>query len=323
MASADIASAVGPLLLGTLISWLLMGIYTMQAHAYFMRYADKFWIRSLVITISFLEIAQWIILTADAWYYLVTNWGNLAVYFIIPWPALVLVVLCGISSMIVQSFYAWRIWMISYDAWLLRIAAFVIEGLSLMQGCSAITGAVLVFQRPTEAEIARRHRFFDAWLIGNLATDSLISFCMLWILFKARNSTHWQNSKLMFDKLIVNTVKTGSATTIIAALTLILFDLFRDRNYYGTTFNFLQKLYSISLLANLNARQKSGTSRVEEEPQMNFSDIIIRTSTSTHASSSNQDENQNATYPSLRALQERSFPSGISKTLSSSSRTKS
>ncbi|KAJ7151719.1 hypothetical protein C8R46DRAFT_491289 [Mycena filopes] len=299
----DNLSIVGPMLIGALISWLLMGIYTMQAHTYFMCYHDKIWIRTLVINISLLEITQWIISTVNAWYYL-KNWGDLAQYLIIPWSANALVVLCGIASIGVQSFYAWRIWMISYDVWLLRIAAILIETLSLMQGCSAIAGAALLSQTPTEAEIALHPHFFDVWLIGSLTTDTLISFCMLWILFQARNRTHWETSKLMFNKLIVNTVKTGSATTIVAAVTLVLFDLFRDHNYYGTTFIFLQKMYSISLLVNLNARQRSSSGVEDQEvAEINFSDIVIQTTTSVHTAS--REEDQSASYSAPQTFSSR------------------
>jgi hypothetical protein len=37
----------------------------------------------------------------------------------------------------------------------------------------------------------------------------------------------------MFNKLIVSAVKTGSATSFIAAVTLALFDLFPNANYFG------------------------------------------------------------------------------------------
>jgi len=122
---------------------------------------------------------------------------------------------------------------------------------------------VFVLKNPTEAEVARRHSFFSTWLIGSFATDTLISLCMLVILFKARNTTPWKNSKAMFNKLIVNVVRTGSATSIVAAVTLALFKIFPDVNYYGTPSNFLQKLYAISLLASLNSRRRSSAEVID------------------------------------------------------------
>ncbi|KAJ7605246.1 hypothetical protein DFH06DRAFT_1253022 [Mycena polygramma] len=322
--SEDIASATGPLLIGVLITWYLMGIYTMQAYCYFMHYNDSIFVRGLVITVSVLELAQWIISTSDAWYYLVRSWGNISEYLSVPWEAITLVLLCGISSMIVQSFYAWRIWRIAYDTWPLRLVAILVEGLSLMQGSSAIAAAALLFRNPTNHEIARRRQFFDVWLIGSLVTDTLISLCMLWILLKARNNTPRPSSKIMFDKLIVNTVKTGSATTIIAAATLILFDGFPDRIYYGTTFNFLQKLYAISLLANLNARQRSSDSSAEASLELNFSDIVLQvapsTATESYTSYREQESGHRATSLSFRAIHE-SLRSSVAKRFSSTSRT--
>ncbi|KAJ7671906.1 hypothetical protein B0H17DRAFT_1244460 [Mycena rosella] len=253
-------------------------------------------IRGLVITISALETAQLILSTSEAWYYLIKTWGNFSGFFVVPREAALLVLLCGISSMIVQAFYVWRIWFLSYsyDIWLLRIVAVVAEGVhippqgfpfvqhpsqvSLMQGFSSIGGSVLVLANPTMTEVARCHGFFEAWLIGSFVTDTLISLCMLWILFKARHNTPRQSSKHMLNQLIINTVKTGCATTIVAAVTLALFSGLPHTTYNAATSNFLQKLYSISLLTNLNARQRIN-SGAEVSLELNLSDVIIQTFT--------------------------------------------
>ncbi|KAF7331085.1 hypothetical protein MVEN_02448800 [Mycena venus] len=258
----QIASAAGPLLVGALVTWLLMGIYMKQAYFYFLTYNDRGFIRGLVIVVTILEFVQWILSTMDSWYYLVTIWGNFGGFFIIPWEAAALVLLCGISSMIVQSFYAWQIWTLGHSRFF-NIAAILIEGVSLMQGFTAIAAAAFVLVNPTEGEVARRHVFFSTWLIGSFVTDTLISLCMLYILFRAKNTTPWKKSKVMFNKLIVNTVNTGSATSVVAAVTLALFNIFPNVNYYGTPSNFLQKLYAISLLASLNSRRRSGSDDID------------------------------------------------------------
>ncbi|KAJ6573810.1 hypothetical protein DFH09DRAFT_1151147 [Mycena vulgaris] len=314
----EIASAAGPLLIGVLMTWLLMGVYAMQAHFYFMTYNDPAFICALVMIISALEVAQWILSTLHAWYYLITIWGDFSGFFIVPREALFLVLLCAITSMIVQSFYAWRIWTMAYDAWLLRVIAVFIEGVSLMQGSSAIAAAAFVLMNRTEAEVARRHLFVDNWLIGSLVTDTLISLCMLRILFKARDNTPRESTKQVLNQLIINTVKTGSATTIVAAVTFALFDSLRDRNYYGATFPFLQKLYSISLLTYLNARPRGGASGADESVELNFSDIIIQTTTdatSGGASYTEEAVTRGAHPRSLRVIPDK-FRSSILKTFS-------
>ncbi|KAF7340245.1 hypothetical protein MVEN_01943200 [Mycena venus] len=239
--SGEIASAAGPVFLGVLMTWFLMGVYTMQAHFYFMSYNDPLFVRVLVITVSALEVAQWITSTSNAWYYLVKNWDNVSVYIAVPWQPPALVTLCGITSMIVQGFYAWRIWTIGHNAWLLRLVAVLVGGVSLMQGFSAITAAALVLRNPNTSEVSRRHELFVVWLAGSLTTDTLISLGMLWILFKARVNSPLQSMKVIFNKVIVNTVKTGAATTITVAVNLALFGHAQNHRY-ATTSNYLQKL---------------------------------------------------------------------------------
>ncbi|KAJ7635426.1 hypothetical protein B0H17DRAFT_1107543, partial [Mycena rosella] len=111
----EIASVAGPFLMGVVMTWFLLGVYMMQAHFYFLTYNDGSIIRGLVITISALEVAQLIFSTSNAWYYLIKTWGNFSGFSIVPREATVLVLLCGISSMIVQTFYVWRIWFLSYS----------------------------------------------------------------------------------------------------------------------------------------------------------------------------------------------------------------
>ncbi|KAJ7259645.1 hypothetical protein C8J57DRAFT_1471882 [Mycena rebaudengoi] len=240
--TAQIASFAGPVLIGALVTWLLLGVYLKQTYFYFMNYSDRIIIRGLVVTLTILEIAQLIMCTMYTWTYLITIWGNFSGFVVIPQEAPVLVILCGFSSMIVQGFYAWQVWMITKSDPRFHILVVLILGVSLMQGSAAITAGAFVLVNQTLIEVARRCDVFSTWLIGSFVADTLISSCMLWILFKARNNSPWASSKLMFNKLIVSAVKTGSATSFIAAVTLALFDLFPNANYFGAVYPALQNL---------------------------------------------------------------------------------
>ncbi|KAJ7451070.1 hypothetical protein FB451DRAFT_1284591 [Mycena latifolia] len=321
----QIAYTAGPLFIGVLMTWLLMGVYMMQAHFYFMTYNDPCFIRGLVITISALEITQWILSTSSAWHFLIQSWGNISGYFDLPREAFLSVLLCGISSMIVQTFFAWRIWILAYGNWLLRIAAILIQGSSLMQGCLSIVSVVFFLVNPANVALNRHYKVFEASLIGAMVADTLISLCMLYLLFKARKGAPRPSPKLVLNQLIVDTFKTGCATTIIAVVTFALLKSFRDRGYEGATYIFLQKLYAISLLTNLNARQRTAGG-AEESVELNFSDVIIQTSTETTDAASGVSypehaERRGTPAHSLRAMP-MSIRSSILKTFTPTFRTR-
>ncbi|KAJ7102597.1 hypothetical protein B0H15DRAFT_815312 [Mycena belliarum] len=310
--SAEITSTAGPLLIGALITWLLMGIYIMQAHSYFRTYKDPCSIHLLVLVLTALEFIHWILATCAAWFYLVKAWGDPSGLLSFPKEVLLMVASCGLTSMLVQTFYCWRIWMMAYDNWLLRGAVVLIEGCSLAQGILSMIGSFMVLPDPTIPHFAQHRRIFDAASFGSLVANILISTCMLCIIFRSRNN----GTKLKFNQLICIIVKTGWATSILVATTVALAFNYPSKNYSRAIFDFVQTMYAISVLTNLNAREGQRQPGAEGSIELNLSEIYIQTSIMDADSRvSYNAESMRTPAHSLRAPQ-KSFRSSITKPFS-------
>ncbi|KAL0568096.1 hypothetical protein V5O48_013896 [Marasmius crinis-equi] len=299
--AADTVTAIGPIFIANLINWMLMGTLVMQVYTYYLRFAkDRLWIRLLVAILFTLDVAHTFLLTAHGWFFAVEIWGHPERLDELPWPVQVISLAGGTSrypfsrivvhikmtedhqilvSIMVQIFYAWRIWLLSKTK-LLRVLAVLIVMLALMQGLAAIvSGLVLLIGGPTQENLIRLHPGFSVWLAGSLTTDILITGCMTHILYKARADTRYLNSETMLTRMINNTVQTGAITVICAAVDLALFTKYVNTNYhYVPCVQFLLsssvdpdgkpekrayilgKLYSNSLMLNLNLRKPQNLS---------------------------------------------------------------
>ncbi|KAE9389672.1 hypothetical protein BT96DRAFT_1024963 [Gymnopus androsaceus JB14] len=243
-----------------------MGIITMQFYSYCQQYSnDKILLKCFVTVLFIAEVLHWILVTMDAWYYLVKIWGDFEGFFDLPWQAPVIVLLTGLVSFSVQIFYVYRIWMLGHTK-IIRTVAIIISLISLMQCISAGTASGLALKGGTEEAVANLHTEFQLWLIGSFAADTLIALCMIWILLNAKRQVSFTRTENVLNKVMLNVIKTGTVTSIIAATTLALFVKFPHVNYYGAPANFLEKVYTISLLANLNSRNA-----IRNESHMNES----------------------------------------------------
>ncbi|KAF5366595.1 hypothetical protein D9758_008956 [Tetrapyrgos nigripes] len=262
-----VATSGGPLFVTNAINWLFMGILIQQVFNYQKNFPnDMSYIKLLVAVLFALEIVHWIIVTMDTWYYLIEISGHPEGFFIVPWEAAAIVILTGIVSLIVQSFYIVQIWWISRERFVLPIVA-LIGLISLGQSVMALAGGSRVLKVRTLETVAENRSFFP----GSFVADTLIALTMSWILYMNKKWVWFRKTETLLNRLILNTIRTGCLTSIIAGVTLALFDIFPNLTYYGTPANCLQKLYTLSLVANINGRQAFQSH--EETEAHSFSDI--------------------------------------------------
>ncbi|KAJ7631345.1 hypothetical protein DFH06DRAFT_1224290 [Mycena polygramma] len=253
----DPATAIGPIFLGNALNWMLMGFLLVQVYIYWLNYSrDQFKIKFLVYTICLLDIIQTAFGTHEAWWYSVGNWGVVEALQEGTWTSVLSPILCGIISAMVQIFYAMRIWLLKRST-LPRLLACLIVLLALAQSLTAIIACSLLQTDLTQANLLRLHPAFSFWLAGSFATDILVAASMTWILYSAK-PTHpalaAQNTDGMLNRLIVNTIQTGTVTVLCAGIALALFIKYTDKNYYFALTYVLGKLYSNSFMATLNQR---------------------------------------------------------------------
>nr|VWO95644.1 Non-canonical non-ribosomal peptide synthetase FUB8 (EC (Fusaric acid biosynthesis protein 8) [Ganoderma boninense] len=68
---------IGPILVGALLSWMLLGISTVQLYFYHVSFPnDNRLIQTAVYVIYLLDIFQSIVAASEAWQFLVAGWGR-------------------------------------------------------------------------------------------------------------------------------------------------------------------------------------------------------------------------------------------------------
>ncbi|KAF5355073.1 hypothetical protein D9756_005753 [Leucocoprinus leucothites] len=264
---------IGPTLVGSLISYCLLGISIMQLYLYHLYFPnDQRWIKTLVYTIFALDIFQSAAVAEDCWDSLVSGWGQPEVLLFPNWSFTSLPAVSGIVALTVQSFYAWRIHLLG--KW--KIVPSIVILLS-MASCAAACAISFGFIPPKDIRLLHKPNMMARtyiWLGGAALVDLIISLSMLYLLFGAKQSKFGRIQRVI-NRLIRLTIETGLVTATTASLELILFltlpptngmhllwsvpilyDTLRKYKRYlllNSALN-LCKVYSNALMVSLNSR---------------------------------------------------------------------
>ncbi|KZV70516.1 hypothetical protein PENSPDRAFT_752456 [Peniophora sp. CONT] len=252
-------TTIGSALVGNQLNWFLLGGLSVQMYIYMNNkhsHKDPIWLRALVCSVFVVDLAQTVVGTHYAWYYSVEIWGNpTALLTAIPWSGWMVPILDGFIALLVQSFYAWRIWTLSRSRSLYLAPVALIVLLSLMQFIASMVVTIKEFSNDgSRAALQVVTSSADVWLVGSFANDVIIAACMVTLLYQARTQTVWVQSQGLYDRLIANTVQTGLVTATIAGVDLLLWERYRTKDFYIAPALILGKLYSNSFLSTLNGR---------------------------------------------------------------------
>ncbi|KAL4257139.1 hypothetical protein AB1N83_012001 [Pleurotus pulmonarius] len=148
--------------------------------------------------------------------------------------------LTGFVMLLSQVFFSWRIHQISGTRWI-QIPVCIVRSLWHLQN-----------RRSGPQSISAM------WISSNIACDLAITLSMIWFLRRSKGGATFKPTKTMLAKLLTFTLETGLITTGWMTLQLILqLALFRDDRHfraYTALFYPSGPLYSVWLLATLNAR---------------------------------------------------------------------
>jgi len=156
----------------------------------------------------------------------------------------------GMVALLVQSFFARRVWILSKHSYVLTgavmsfvIAEFVAVFYYAARGASFTTLGDLSTLKALSITVNALAA----------AGDLLIAVILCWILQTSR--TGFSKSDTVITKLIAISINTGLVTSICAILSLLTIVVFPVAFIYITFYFTLGRLYSNSLLATLNARK--------------------------------------------------------------------
>ncbi|KAF8797592.1 hypothetical protein BYT27DRAFT_6934491 [Phlegmacium glaucopus] len=242
---------VGPMLVGSLMSFMLFGISIVQLYLYNIRFpSDKFLIQFSVYMIFLLDVFQSVAVGSLAWHALCSGWGRFNALLFPGWTFSAVPAVTGTVSAWVQIFYAWRIHvMVNW-----KIIPIVIVVIALAQSAAALSIAIGFI--PLKS-ILLLHRMFPrtiVWLGGAALADVIISISMVYVLYSAKKRAFGSTEKVL-NRLIRSTVETGVVTTLCATLELGFFLGLPTTNVHVLFALMLSKLYSNALMTSLNSRR--------------------------------------------------------------------
>ncbi|RDX57090.1 hypothetical protein OH76DRAFT_1476554 [Lentinus brumalis] len=247
---AEIDSTYGAALLGLVVSACLYGITLLQAFSYFRNYSsDRLFIKSLVVILIVLDTMHLALCTRTVYWYLVTNFGNVNNLDMTTWSMALQTDCNGLIGLIVQIFFARRLWIMSNN-WLITAVVVILAFLHF--------GLGVVFT--AESFILGRYSKFKSltWVtclgLGSAAVaDIIIAAAMCYYLYTKRTGLRGTDSVLAL--LMVYSINSGLATSIIATLCVVLFGAMPTNFVWLGFFWIMGKCYVNSFLGLLNSRE--------------------------------------------------------------------
>ncbi|KAF4568256.1 hypothetical protein EYR36_010265 [Pleurotus pulmonarius] len=247
-----------PSFVGAILNWSLLGSLAVQIYVYIQHSMQDPWmIKGTVFLVLIMDLTQTGVSTDYAWKTLVSHWGDPSILSVPPPSSVSVTIMASIISMVVQIFFAWRIWMLNRQSKIFMVFPVAIFLVAIMQCSSALVAAVRFTFVKELSQLSELTPGFTVWLVGSFVADILIAGCMLYTLHRARKRSFSGRSESVLTRLVRNTIETGAVTAVAAGVELVLFLVIPETNYHVTPAFLLGKLYSNVLMANLNARGHS------------------------------------------------------------------
>ncbi|KAJ7473454.1 hypothetical protein FB451DRAFT_292572 [Mycena latifolia] len=241
----------GPLIIAVLLHWGLFGTLSVQLYLYYQAFPnDRLFNKCLVYTVYVIEFVQTILLTHDVFMVFGYGFGNFSALTKIYFDWLTVPVMSGLVAFIGQSFYAYRVYVLS-KSWFIP---YVIVVISLTSSVGAFITGALSFEAGNIALLNNRQTSIavGVWCGASALSDLIIAVCMTYYLSK--HDTGFRQTHVLVSKLIRLTIETGSLTAVVVLTGLALFFAFPGRTYYTAAAAIIPKLYANSILVVLNAR---------------------------------------------------------------------
>lgn len=243
---------MGAIFVGVLIGAALWGISCMQTYEYFSEFSRDSWsTKTMVGTLFCLDTLHQVFMTHVIYTYLITEHFNAAYLNEVVWTLLAQVFVSAIIGFIVQSFFVYRIWIlsrhnifISIGVMLLVLAELALSLTYFVKGLKVTTFTLL----PTLFQLSQS--------VNALAATGDIAIAMTLIFLLYRSKTGFSKSDSIVNQLILYSLNTGFLTSICALLSLISITVYPTTFIFITFYTPLGRLYTNSLLATLNARKK-------------------------------------------------------------------
>jgi hypothetical protein len=251
----DLNPTTGVLEIGILISGVLFGVVTTQVYVYHKNFPnDSLWLKlGLVDFMWLLELGHTMCIFHALYFYTILNYDNPKALVVAPVSLGISVVLHGIVTIMVQAYFTYRIYRFSPKPYLVPLFSCLLMVTQLLAVTTLSAEAIIVGQRSLI-------EYLDKWqwlLLTNLwlrvAADLTISVSLVIFLFKERNNAY-KSTVLVVDKLIRWSIETGVVTSMLGIILVIVYLTAKENFAWLAMFMVLPKVFSNTLLANMNSR---------------------------------------------------------------------
>ncbi|KAL0575675.1 hypothetical protein V5O48_006286 [Marasmius crinis-equi] len=248
-------ASLGGLLGGT---WANSYVYTLELlelYKYFTTYPnDPIWLKLVVILEALVDTLSTIGNYACVYMYTVSHWGETGYLLNQYWPIPVYLSTTGASAFIVQTFLVQRYWYLTHNPTITIILALMV--LAAFGG--ALATAIIIIKSPTYHDRHFVQVPVTVWLVSSAIADVTIAASLVVQLHRVK--TAFANTQSLIKRLSGLAIQTGSATSVIALIALIIYLQNNESNIsVGVAFT-LGRMYALTMLRNLNTRTVAGMS---------------------------------------------------------------
>jgi hypothetical protein len=229
-------------------------------------------LRCVVLACYVLDVLGTMSECGTVYLYTVTHWGDEAYAMKQPWSLSVGLACTGAVSFMVQSYLILRYHSLSKSV-LISTALFL---LSLLSAGSTFTLSALITIANSYSQRNVLTLPTTIWLSGTAAADCAIAGGLVWELFKMKVRVKTRETDNLIRRLISNAIQTGCATSFVALLILAMY--LRDpESNISIAFGFcLGRLYSLTMLLNINSRGGLASGESSVANSTGLSDEISR-----------------------------------------------
>jgi len=195
---------------------------------------------------------QTVLLTHDGFAAFGSGFGDITALTKVRFYWLTSPVVGGLVAFMGQSFYAYRVYVLSSRSWTIPV---LIVAISLVSSVSAMICGVLV-SKFTDVTLLNDNRTLSVaegvWLSTSALCDIIIAVCMTYYLLK--QDTQIPQTRVLVSKLIRLILETGSVTAVAALMAVTVWFAFPGSAYYAIFGISMPTLYGNTTLVVLNAR---------------------------------------------------------------------
>ncbi|KDR70329.1 hypothetical protein GALMADRAFT_144642 [Galerina marginata CBS 339.88] len=217
MLTLDLNNTFGAFLIGTLVSSMLFGVTGIQTWYYFQNYSDHILVQSVVLIILVAESLHIVFCIHAIYHYTILNFSNPEELVNVVWSATATLIVTSVIVLVVQLFYARRIYVVSRKN--VGLTA-VIVTLALGKFAVGIGLSIRADEHPFFPNFVQLQAswIYTACVLPAL-NDVLIAASLSYYLHISRSGI--RSTDTLINKLIVFAINNGALTSVFDIIVVI------------------------------------------------------------------------------------------------------